>query len=138
VNEIKDLISAMSEGSKQSVYFTQNIVEMTDNETQNTNSTKNVFKDIFERIDKINSIVNKLNHELKNQVKDSEYILGSLDNIMVASQQTAILCQNSVSISENNKSEIEKLASSVQSLTMLSDKLNLIFKWVAKEHVKFQ
>lgn len=128
VNEIKNLISAMSEGSKKSVFFTQNIVEMINSETQNTNSTKNVFKDIFEKIDKINSIVNKLNHELKNQVKDSDYILGSLDNIMVASQQTASLCQDSVSISEDNKSEIEKLASSVQSLTMLSNKLNLIFK----------
>lgn len=128
VNEIKNLISAMSEGSRKSVFFTQNIVEMINSETQNTNSTKNVFKDIFEKIDKINSIVNKLNHELKNQVKDSDYILGSLDNIMVASQQTAALCQDSVSISEDNKSEIEKLASSVQSLTMLSNKLNLIFK----------
>jgi len=101
---------------------------MIDNETKNTNKTKNVFKDIFEKIDTINLIVNQLNSELKNQVKDSEYILGSLDNIMVASHQTATLCQDSVSISENNKIEIGKLASSVQSLTMLSDKLNLIFK----------
>lgn len=128
VDEIKNLISAMSEGSKKSVFFTQNIVEMINSETQNTNSTKNVFKDIFEKIDKIDSIVNKLNHELKNQVKDSDYILGSLDNIIAASQQTSTLCQDSVAISEDNKSEIEKLASSVQSLTMLSNKLNLIFK----------
>lgn len=128
VKEITDLIEVISDVSKKSVSFTDNIVEMINNENENANNTKNVFKDIFEKIDTINSIINNLNKEMKSQVNDSQYILGSLDNIMTASQQTAELSQNSVSISKDNKTEIDKLSGSVQSLTMLSDKLNLIFK----------
>lgn len=128
VKEITDLIKVISDVSKKSVSFTDNIVEMINNENENANNTKNVFKDIFEKIDTINSIINNLNKEMKSQVNDSQYILVSLDNIMTASQQTAELSQNSVSISKDNKTEIDKLSGSVQSLTMLSDKLNLIFK----------
>ena len=128
VKEITDLIKVISDVSKKSVSFTDNIVEMINNENKNANNTKYVFKDIFEKIDTINSIINNLNKEMKSQVNDSQYILGSLDNIIAASKQTAELSQNSVSISKDNKTEIDKLSSSVQSLTKLSDKLNLIFK----------
>ncbi len=128
VKEITDLIKIISDVSKKSVSFTDNIVEMINNENKNANNTKYVFKDIFEKIDTINSIINNLNKEMKSQVNDSQYILGSLDNIITASKQTAELSQNSVSISKDNKTEIDKLSSSVQSLTKLSDKLNLIFK----------
>lgn len=42
---------------------------------------------------------------------------------MEASQQTAELSQDLVSISRDNKTEIDKLSSSVEFLTMLSDNL---------------
>ncbi|SHH14925.1 methyl-accepting chemotaxis protein [Tepidibacter thalassicus] len=123
-NEIKEIVDAIQEESKNTVQIMNEVRNVSVDQTKSVKDVNDAFEKISTSIDAIANEIDEVNRFVNDIIKDKDLIVESIENISAVSEETAAASQEVSASTQQQAMAVEEVAKSAEKLNELSLKLN--------------